>query len=87
MRANCRIDHFVVGSFGLSCFSRVYFFGIKKKPCTLVDYAGENLFVNLLPFKCNDTGLDVCMDLKLIKHEISDSTVVRGCSPQMLYPC
>ena len=47
-----------------------------KKQCALVDYVGENFFVNLLPLKCNDTGrrkLDVCMDLKLIKYGIPGS--------------
>jgi len=42
-----------------------------KKQCTLVDYVGENIFVNILPLKCNDTGrrkLDVCMGLKLIEY-------------------
>jgi len=65
-RANCRIDHFVVGNSDLSygCISFEY-----KKQCTLVDCVGENFFVNLFPLECNDTGrrkLDVCMDLKLI---------------------
>jgi len=47
-----------------------------KKQCTLVDYFGEDFFVNLLPLKCNDTGrkkLDACMYLKLIEYGISDS--------------
>jgi len=42
------------------------FWNLRKK-MYLVDYVGENFFVNLLLLKCNDTGrrkLDVCMDLK-----------------------
>ena len=52
------------------------FWNLKKIQCTLVDYVGENFFVNLLQLKCNDTGrrkLDVCMDLKLINYRISGS--------------
>jgi len=65
----------MVGNSGLSygC-SRATLLELKKS--TLVDYASENFFVNLLPCKCNGTGwkkLDVCMDLKLIKYGISGS--------------
>jgi len=63
----------VVGNSGLSygC-SRASL--LKKKQCTLVNYVGENFFMNPLPLKCHDTGrrkLDVCMNLKLIKYGIS----------------
>ena len=82
-RVNCRIDQFVVGNSGLSYM--VVLEHLKKK-CALVDYVGENFFVNLFPLKCNDTdnrNLDVCMDPKLIKYGIPGS---RGPAPRCWDP-